>query len=433
LKKSILPGSPRSSMLLKLQIISLVSAASAAGPPAGVPPPPAFLRPSADPGAFRTRIKTQRSARPLQLRPPSTLPSTVSSWIDARSSYLTPAVDMIDEFNPPLEPVLCALRKVPYFRLYSVDMLASCEHMPQELTECYTESCEIYPVEPEDVPEEMVQVDGSEFEFEIDGWARWDMPTEDYYDTVVFPEEYTGYDGSVIWRFIHDKICFNLPEKDEETWTSDFDKAVSGLHAMISAQIVRGIEKKKAADDPEVEDLDVRAEFDRRIGRNGETPRARENMYFTYMLLLSACAKARPRLLAESGEGQVDASAHDELREALASPLLTDSDLTGSSLVGVASQRLRTHAEEDDGEKLWMARQRTRDLMRVMNCVQCNKCRLHGKIGVLGLSTALQILLGRVGGGEKLDTLHRVEIAALITTLGKFSTAIDFCNRMKEE
>jgi Endoplasmic Reticulum Oxidoreductin 1 (ERO1) len=32
-----------------------------------------------------------------------------------------------------------------YFRLYSVDILGSCEYMSQELSECYAERCEIYP------------------------------------------------------------------------------------------------------------------------------------------------------------------------------------------------------------------------------------------------------------------------------------------------
>lgn len=72
---------------------------------------------------------------------------------------------------------------------------------------------------------------------------------------------------------------------------------------------------------------------------------------------------------------------------------------------------------------------RTRELMRIMNCVQCNKCRLHGKIGVLGLSTALQILLGKSGTGvdrQVISKLHRVELAALLTTTGKLGRAVMF-------
>ena len=59
----------------------------------------------------------------------------------------------------------------------------------------------------------------------MDGWARWDMPSNDYYDTEEFPEGYTGYDGSEVWKFIHEKICFKGYEYDDNHWKADFNKA----------------------------------------------------------------------------------------------------------------------------------------------------------------------------------------------------------------
>jgi hypothetical protein len=108
-------------------------------------------------------------------------------------------------------------------------MLASCEYLPQELFECYTESCEIYPADDGDVPSSIRASDFDEHDFELDGWARWDMPSEDYYDTLLFPEDYTGYDGSEIWRFIHDRIGFHTgdmvtDEYDADDWKADFNK-----------------------------------------------------------------------------------------------------------------------------------------------------------------------------------------------------------------
>ena len=35
------------------------------------------------------------------------------------------------------------------------------------------------------------------------------MPSDDYYDTLLFPEDYTGYDGAEIWKFIHNRIGFH--------------------------------------------------------------------------------------------------------------------------------------------------------------------------------------------------------------------------------
>lgn len=283
-----------------------------------------------------------------------------------------------------------------------------------------------------------------EHEFELDGWARWDQPSEDYYDIAQFPEEFTGYDGSEIWRFIHDRISFHddtiVDEYDDDNWKADFNKAVSGMHSMISAQVVKGIMENNENEDEDDEDeddedavdspwTDPKVEFKRRLSEDGETPQAIENLYFGYMLLLSACREARDRLLQDCTDGKIDSDAADALRPVLESSLLDD------ETIQIASKKLHDHAVKDreSQSSLWEARLRTRDLFRVMNCVQCNKCRLHGKISAMGLSTAFQLLLGRSGEGGDVKRVHRVELAALMMSLSKFATAVKFCQEMKEE
>eukprot|EP00986_Skeletonema_menzelii_P004433 scaffold1493_cov147-Skeletonema_menzelii.AAC.6 len=316
-------------------------------------------------------------------------------------------------------------------------MLASCEYLPQELFECYTESCEIYPVDDDEVPLDIKERDFNQHQFELDGWARWDMPSEDYYDTAQFPEDYTGYDGAEIWKFIHDRIGFHedpmlvKDEYDADCWKADFNKAVSGLHAMVSAQVVRGmIEKLQDLGDLDPESYqwtDPLVEYERRLGAGGETPEAVENMYFTMMLLLSGVKAARERLLQDCDSGSMmgdDAEAIETVRAILTHPLLDDPN------IDAASRRLKDHALQDTNN-LWEARMRTRDLMRIMNCVQCNKCRFHGKISTLGLSTALQLTLGNQGTGCDVAKIKRVELAALVTTMGKFASGIELCYEMQ--
>jgi hypothetical protein len=254
------------------------------------------------------------------------------------------------------------------------------------------------------------------------------MPTEDYFDMETFPEGYTGYDGSEVWNFIHNRICFEGFEYSDGHWKADFNKAVSGLHAMISAQVIRGIQEKFDSGEKWTNDeiwRDPKAEFARRLGPEGDTPLAMENLYFCFMLLLTAASKAKDRLLQDSATGKMEEI--PELQAILSFPLL------GDEAVAVASNSLHAHAVKDSASKvsLWEARMRSRDLLRIMNCVQCNKCRLHGKISVLGLTTALQILVGQSGEGGDPDRVHRVELAALMTTLHKFSRAIKICQEMQ--
>lgn len=371
------------------------------------------------------------TTRSAYFRSPSAVTTSLHS---SATEELTPGIEAINSMNSDIEPLLSELREQEYFRLYSVDMLGSCEYMPQELFECYSETCEIYPIDEEDVPERVAAVDMAEHEFELDGWARWDMPSEDYYDITQFPEEFTGYDGSEVWTFIHNRIAFHddsiTDEYNADNWKADFNKAVSGLHSCISAQIVRGIEKKitQGEDfDEDCEWTDPKVEFERRLSENGETPQALENLYFGYMLLLSAVRVAKDRLVEDCDSGKMDDGATEALRNVLTSPLLDEPNIK------VASRKLHDHAvrDEESVNALWEARLRTREMFRIMNCVQCNKCRLHGKIGAMGLSTAFQLLLGRTGEGGDVQRVHRVELAALMTTLSKFSTAIKFCKKMQ--
>lgn len=277
------------------------------------------------------------------------------------------------------------------------------------------------------MPTAIRDVDVREQDFELDGWARWDMPSNDYYDTEEFPEGYTGYDGSEIWDFIHNKICFADYGYDDDHWKADFNKAVSGIHSVVSAQVVRGIQEKvNAGEEFTSEEIwrDPKIEFDRRLSKTGETPMAMENLYYAYMLFLSAAAKAKDKLLADCQSGKIDSESATVLRGLLSLPVL------GDPAVEVAPRRLHDHALQSRNN-LWEARLRTRDLLRLMNCVQCNKCRLHGKVAMMGMSTALQIHLGRTGEGGDPSRIHRVELAALMSTIYKFSRAVDFCKRMR--
>lgn len=267
-----------------------------------------------------------------------------------------------------------------------------------------------------------------QYNIELDGWGRWDMPTDDYYDIQEFPEGYTGYDGSEVWNFIHNRICFQ--GYHENHWKADFNKAVSGLHAIISAQIIRAIRERIEAGEEFSADekwRDPVVEYKRRLSPQGETPQAIENMYFLAMLLLRAVSQSKDRILDDQRAGYLD----DVSSQALQS--LFDSSLLGDDTVNVASQKLRDHATQDQDavESLWEARMRTRELLRIMNCVQCNKCRLHGKISVMGVSTALQILVGPNGQGKDPRQVQRVELATLLTALDKCCRGIDLCLKMQ--
>ena len=69
----------------------------------------------------------------------------------SKDEELLRGIAAIDEANYELNTMLDKLCQQPYFRLFSIDVLASCDFMPQELFECNTESCEIYPEDEHEV------------------------------------------------------------------------------------------------------------------------------------------------------------------------------------------------------------------------------------------------------------------------------------------
>ena len=59
-----------------------------------------------------------------------------------------------------------------------------------------------------------------------------------------------------------------------------------------------------------------------------------------------------------------------------------------------------------------------------MDCVTCEKCRLWGKLQVLGLGTALKILLME-GDESGTGVLQRNEVVALVNTLAQLARSVD--------
>jgi hypothetical protein len=136
----------------------------------------------------------------------------------------------------------------------------------------------------DDVSTELRKRDESEHSFQLDGWVRWDMPGDftEYYDLVQEPERFTDYQGQRVWKFIHERICFQLQlEADGNAWKNDFNRFISGMHSAVSVHIVGGM--------PEEQQL---AEYRRRLR---DQKGAVQNLHFGYMLFLCAIRQVSPR------------------------------------------------------------------------------------------------------------------------------------------
>ena len=199
-------------------------------------------------------------------------------------SDLLEGMEKCQQENERVLPLLNQLSKFDFFSYFAVDLLSSCGYMPTNEEPCGLDACEIDPAE--EVPEAMVARDDDEYEFELDSYGRWDQPSDftEYYDLRVQKEKNTGYDGRRVWRFIHQKISFQREVEDKENgWKRDFNRAISGMHAAVDAQIINDIGVTD-------EGLD---EYRRRLR---DEPGAITNLYFAYMLTLCAVLEMQERL-----------------------------------------------------------------------------------------------------------------------------------------
>jgi Endoplasmic Reticulum Oxidoreductin 1 (ERO1) len=78
-------------------------------------------------------------------------------------------------------------------------------------------------------------------------------------------------------------------------------------------------------------------------------------------------------------------------------------------------------------------REKFRNISRLMDCVACETCKIHAKLQVLGIGTALRILLSREPDERVLAaSLQRNEVIALINTVQKFSDTVRIVGAMRE-
>ncbi|XP_025104333.1 ERO1-like protein alpha isoform X2 [Pomacea canaliculata] len=264
-------------------------------------------------------------------------------------------------------------------------------------------------------------------------------------DLLLNPERYTGYKGASphrIWRSVYEENCF----KPSETWTYGqekeslssmclekraFYRMVSGLHTSINIHLSDRYLLR--SDDafgsqkwgPNVQEF--RSRFDPET-TDGQGPQRLKNLYFTYLVELRALAKAAPYLLKErfyTGDGQAD----KEMRDAVQNLLQIIQDFPDHF-----DESKLFQGNSMESKKLKMEfRDHFRNISRIMDCVGCDKCRLWGKLQVLGMGTALKILFSgnamgpdsTVNANFKADfQLTRTEIVALFNAFGRLSSSI---------
>eukprot|EP01062_Namystynia_karyoxenos_P070728 TRINITY_DN6609_c0_g1_i1.p1 TRINITY_DN6609_c0_g1~~TRINITY_DN6609_c0_g1_i1.p1 ORF type:complete len:1174 (+),score=354.62 TRINITY_DN6609_c0_g1_i1:114-3635(+) len=259
-------------------------------------------------------------------------------------------------------------------------------------------------------------------------------PTAEHVNLQLNPERWTGYNGSKIWEAIYHENCFaragaaaNLCFEERVLW-----RLLSGMHTSIDMHITLSYFPPRKGKRDRWEPNPRRF-----MEHYLHHPERLKNLHFSFVVLLRALKKLAPTLGYHSTQASIDPALGptDELTVVLMRRLLDSQILQSCRGVFDAFDESLMFPDSPVSDKSTLANLKAdfkgifQNISGILDCIPCQKCKLHGKLQLLGLGAALRVLLIP----ESLlltNPLTREELVALVNTLGKFSTAITYVDHL---
>lgn len=230
------------------------------------------------------------------------------------------------------------------------------------------------------------------------------------------PERNTYYNGTHIWRAIYEENCITTEESCLEERV--LYRLLSGMHTSTTLSIAENYyppSKRHNRTEYEPNPQYFMKKFQNH-------PDHIRNLHFSYVVMLRAIKKASKYLYKyEITSGNV---MEDEASSILLKRLLDTTIMRSCSNVFSAFDE-SVMFQEDDHESNIVLQQSFKgvfhNISSILDCVQCQQCKLHGKLTMLGYGTALKILF--VQSPENL-VLEPNEVVALINTAARLSESL---------
>jgi ERO1-like protein alpha len=361
------------------------------------------------------------------------------------SQFCPCSISSIQKLNEVhISPTLGALLSTPFFRYFRVDLEAKCPFWEND-GYCTIKQCSVEETQEEEAANVLgtaVLTRASGHELIDEHWTNeldssWTNEGENgnfhYVDLLSNPEKYTGYKpkagSSRVWHEVHAFNTFHsssekigvVGHEGEESAKElasmpvehrVFWKSVSGLHASISSHIAVNylLDKRKG-----VWGLDLN-EFQRRLV---DHPDRINNLHFVFLLELRAVAILGEFLL--HTDHPLSTGHPSEDRQTIK---LLQNMLKTKSQWPVSFEEETAFHGDPNHHLLEIFRTKMYNISRIMDCVGCQRCRLWGKLQMMGLGTALRILYSP-DREEVLRGLHRSHIVALFNAVGRLSHSVE--------
>jgi len=269
--------------------------------------------------------------------------------------------------------------------------------------------------------------------FWMDMCSQISSKTTKFINLVLNPKRNTGYNGTHIWQAIYEENCLNLdgslsvPQCFEERVLY---RLLSGLQTSTALSIAKNYyppSKRKNRTDWEPNPAYFWEKFSSKKDHI-------DNLYFSYVVLLRALKKIHPFLYSykiNTGNIVEDETAAILLRRLLDTHILrscnTVFDAFDESLMFQESsvQVFSDNVFDLDHGAISLKqnfKEVFHNISSILDCVQCQQCKLHGKMAMLGYGTALKVLFLP----DQLineNSITRNEVVAFINTIAQMSDA----------
>lgn len=237
-----------------------------------------------------------------------------------------------------------------------------------------------------------------------------------YVDLTKDKEQYTGYNGQRIWNSLYSTLCEEITlhcGPDDPIF-----RILSGMHTSVSSHLSEHFVKFYKT--RELVFSDEKLYFDK-VGR---FPERMQNLVFAVQILIEALVKLGDSLL----EIPIDTEDFSE-------------DIKSRNLIQSLVSAMNNHAIQKSSDVDILARNKSQlsgnnvssiylkfvgNLTQVMDCIDCQKCKVYGKMQVLGVGVALRCLLT-----QKPSQITRNELVAFLNTLTKWIESIEIIDKMK--
>ncbi|KAL0572884.1 endoplasmic oxidoreductin-1 [Marasmius crinis-equi] len=352
--------------------------------------------------------------------------------------------ETLDSVKNDLYDNLKELVKVPFFRYLQMDLYRGCPFWDDNAM-CTEPTCALNSVEEREVPEKwrmktLSRVDritnydklAGCYYRDSDFCYLEDPKVGEYFDLSQIPERYTGYAGEGarnIWRSIYQENCFAPStlqlsynqRNDPETCLEErvYYKVISGLHSSISTHICLDYLNHTTGEwAPNLHCYTTRV---------ASYPERLEYIYLNAVLLLRAVARLGPHLHRyDYHDGEDSAAVTAQLQNVLAIAHEAGKFDERTLFNGINAQALKEEFKAH-----------FRNVSRIMDCIDCDQCRLWGKVQTMGVATALKVLFEldetTLSRSPNSNPLQRPEIVALFNTLHRFTEslqAVDIFRRL---